>query len=105
MPPRPHLDAGDGGRVRAPRGPYSHIGHAARPLAGNPPPHPSDPRPSAGRGLLPRAVGAGLGAVAVRAAGERAAGLGATRAPTPPGATFQVWHDPEGNEFCFCPLA
>ncbi|NEA26996.1 VOC family protein [Actinomadura bangladeshensis] len=41
----------------------------------------------------------------VQAAGERAAGLGATRAPTPPGASFQVWHDPEGNEFCFCPLA
>jgi catechol 2,3-dioxygenase-like lactoylglutathione lyase family enzyme len=40
----------------------------------------------------------------VRAAGERAAGLGATRAPTPPGASFQVWRDPEGNEFCLCPL-
>ena len=41
----------------------------------------------------------------IRAAGERAAGLGATPAGEPmgdPGSPFQVWRDPEGNEFCFC---
>ncbi|WP_329519964.1 VOC family protein [Spirillospora sp. NBC_01491] len=41
----------------------------------------------------------------IKAAGERAAGLGATPAGAPlgrPEAPFQVWRDPEGNEFCFC---
>jgi catechol 2,3-dioxygenase-like lactoylglutathione lyase family enzyme len=41
----------------------------------------------------------------VRAAGERAARLGATPAGAPmgdPAAPFQVWRDPEGNEFCLC---
>ncbi|MEO3828650.1 VOC family protein [Actinomadura sp. B10D3] len=41
----------------------------------------------------------------VRAAGERAARLGATPAAEPmgnPASPFQVWRDPEGNEFCFC---
>ncbi|CNG29821.1 glyoxalase/bleomycin resistance protein/dioxygenase [Mycobacterium tuberculosis] len=41
----------------------------------------------------------------IRAAGKRAAELGATPAGEPmgdPGRPFQVWHDPEGNEFCFC---
>lgn len=36
-------------------------------------------------------------------AGERAASLGATPAAGPmgdPAAPFQVWRDPEGNEFC-----
>ncbi|TDE39425.1 VOC family protein [Actinomadura sp. 6K520] len=41
----------------------------------------------------------------VQAAGERAAALGATPATHPlgdPAASFRVWRDPEGNEFCFC---
>ncbi|XRQ03530.1 VOC family protein [Actinomadura welshii] len=41
----------------------------------------------------------------IRDAGTRAAGLGATPAADPmgdPAAPFQVWRDPEGNEFCFC---
>ncbi|MFI0485861.1 VOC family protein [Actinomadura sp. 9N215] len=41
----------------------------------------------------------------VHAAGERARRLGATPAGEPmgdPRTPFQVWHDPEGNEFCFC---
>ncbi|HEY8478405.1 MAG TPA: VOC family protein [Spirillospora sp.] len=41
----------------------------------------------------------------IRAAGDRAAGLGATPASEPmgdPAAPFRVWRDPEGNEFCFC---
>ncbi|GAA4229239.1 VOC family protein [Actinomadura meridiana] len=41
----------------------------------------------------------------IHAAGERARGLGATPAGEPmgnPERPFQVWHDPEGNEFCFC---
>ncbi|WP_433231008.1 VOC family protein [Actinomadura formosensis] len=41
----------------------------------------------------------------IHAAGERAARLGATPAAEPvEGArtSFQVWRDPEGNEFCFC---
>ncbi|GAA4368786.1 VOC family protein [Actinomadura sp. NPDC048032] len=41
----------------------------------------------------------------IRSAGERAASLGATPAAGPmgnPGRPFQVWRDPEGNEFCFC---
>jgi catechol 2,3-dioxygenase-like lactoylglutathione lyase family enzyme len=41
----------------------------------------------------------------IRLAGERAAGLGATAAAGPmgnPANPFQVWRDPEGNEFCFC---
>ncbi|TYK48221.1 VOC family protein [Actinomadura decatromicini] len=41
----------------------------------------------------------------IHAAGERARRLGATPAGEPrgnPRTPFQVWHDPEGNEFCFC---
>jgi catechol 2,3-dioxygenase-like lactoylglutathione lyase family enzyme len=41
----------------------------------------------------------------VHAAGKRAASLGARPATDPMGAPetpFQVWRDPEGNEFCFC---
>lgn len=41
----------------------------------------------------------------IRAAGERAASLGATPAAGPagkPAHPFQVWRDPEGNEFCLC---
>ncbi|MFA1549983.1 VOC family protein [Actinomadura chokoriensis] len=41
----------------------------------------------------------------IRAAGERAARLGATPAGGPmgnPERPFQVWLDPEGNEFCLC---
>jgi hypothetical protein len=41
----------------------------------------------------------------IRAAGERARRLGATPAGEPmgdPRRPFQVWYDPEGNEFCFC---
>ncbi|NKZ05087.1 VOC family protein [Actinomadura latina] len=41
----------------------------------------------------------------VRAAGERAASLGGVPAGAPmgnPERPFQVWHDPEGNEFCLC---
>ncbi|GAA4300072.1 VOC family protein [Actinomadura luteofluorescens] len=41
----------------------------------------------------------------IRPAGERAERLGATPAAGPmgnPAHPFQVWHDPEGNEFCFC---
>ncbi|SFN11968.1 MULTISPECIES: VOC family protein [Actinomadura] len=41
----------------------------------------------------------------VRAAGERAVRLGATPAAGlmgDPASPFQVWRDPEGNEFCFC---
>ena len=41
----------------------------------------------------------------IHAAGERARELGATPAGPPmgddPDSPFQVWHDPEGNEFCF----
>lgn len=40
----------------------------------------------------------------IHAAGERARALGAVPAGEPmgnPDAPFQVWHDPEGNEFCF----
>ncbi|RSN67952.1 MULTISPECIES: VOC family protein [Actinomadura] len=40
----------------------------------------------------------------IRAAGERARGLGATPAGEPmgnPESPFRVWYDPEGNEFCF----
>ncbi|MFA1539336.1 VOC family protein [Actinomadura monticuli] len=43
----------------------------------------------------------------VRAAGDRAAGLGAVPAGEPmghPERPFQVWRDPEGNEFCFCTI-
>ncbi|MQY02833.1 VOC family protein [Actinomadura macrotermitis] len=42
----------------------------------------------------------------VRAAGERARELGATPLGEPmgnnPDKPFQVWRDPEGNEFCLC---
>ncbi|MEU8340348.1 hypothetical protein SAMN05443665_10031 [Actinomadura meyerae] len=41
----------------------------------------------------------------IRAAGERARRLGAVPDGEPmgdPGRPFQVWHDPEGNEFCLC---
>ncbi|TYC11914.1 VOC family protein [Actinomadura syzygii] len=41
----------------------------------------------------------------IHAAGERARRLGATPAGEPmgdPRTPFQVWYDPEGNEFCFC---
>ncbi|MFI0368356.1 VOC family protein [Actinomadura sp. 1N219] len=41
----------------------------------------------------------------IHAAGERARRLGATPAGEPmgnPRTPFQVWRDPEGNEFCFC---
>ncbi|WP_242901593.1 VOC family protein [Actinomadura terrae] len=41
----------------------------------------------------------------IRVAGERAAALGATPASEPMGDSatpYQVWRDPEGNEFCFC---
>lgn len=44
----------------------------------------------------------------IRAAGERAGRLGATPAAGPmgdPAFPFQVWRDPEGNEFCFCTQA
>ncbi|WP_030175708.1 VOC family protein [Spirillospora albida] len=41
----------------------------------------------------------------IHAAGERARELGATPAGAPmgddPDSPFQVWRDPEGNEFCF----
>jgi catechol 2,3-dioxygenase-like lactoylglutathione lyase family enzyme len=41
----------------------------------------------------------------IRAAGERARELGATVQGEPmgddPGKPFQVWLDPQGNEFCF----
>ena len=40
----------------------------------------------------------------VAEAGERARKLGATPAGKPmgrPDAPFEVWYDPEGNEFCF----
>ncbi|GLW62745.1 hypothetical protein Arub01_09890 [Actinomadura rubrobrunea] len=45
-----------------------------------------------------------LGVPDIRAAGERARRLGARPAGEPlgdPARPFQVWHDPEGNEFCF----
>ncbi|MFC0038992.1 VOC family protein [Actinomadura rayongensis] len=42
----------------------------------------------------------------IAVAGERARALGATPASEPMGENperpFQVWYDPEGNEFCFC---
>ena len=41
----------------------------------------------------------------IEEAGERARRLGAAPAGEPmgdPRAPFQVWRDPEGNEFCFC---
>ncbi|MFB4311035.1 VOC family protein [Actinomadura sp. GTD37] len=41
----------------------------------------------------------------IRAAGERAVRLGAAPAGEPAGSPetpFQVWRDPEGNEFCLC---
>ncbi|WP_019634013.1 VOC family protein [Actinomadura atramentaria] len=39
----------------------------------------------------------------VTAAAERARSLGATLAVEPdPGQAFQVWRDPQGNEFCLC---
>ncbi|WP_018655132.1 VOC family protein [Actinomadura flavalba] len=41
----------------------------------------------------------------IEAAGERARALGAVPAGAPQGDSrwpFRVWHDPEGNEFCFC---
>ncbi|TDD62261.1 VOC family protein [Actinomadura darangshiensis] len=44
----------------------------------------------------------------IHRAGERAANLGAIPAAGPmgdPASPFQVWHDPEGNEFCFVTAA
>ncbi|GAA4062402.1 MULTISPECIES: VOC family protein [Actinomadura] len=45
-----------------------------------------------------------VGVPDIHVAGERARRLGASPAGEPlgnPARPFQVWHDPEGNEFCF----